>query len=728
MNPIVFLALSTISLIGLLLILAWLVRRIQRSGWRRPRALVVRPSSPRVIAVPIAPAPPAEQPIAPLSPEWAPGTTSPNQITAWFAATAIVCALIGWMLKSSPQPAFNPWAGPFFVGSAGFLVALVVVRVRLRRTLSSAWRNEAWRALGLCAAIAVAFYAADANFNTEDFGTEVGSTLIWICAVVAAVAIAWRRRGERSPSTRESVARWEAITLATIILLALALRTINLAQVPYTIMGDETKYSLVSRYLIEHQIIKPFSTGSDGHWYLYYLITGGFINLFGSTTEAMRLPSALAGTLMVLAAYAVVRQLWGRRAALIAAALLAAYSHNIHFSRLGFNSIYDPLFSMLIFGWVWLAWRSGRRSAWLLAAVAAGLSQYFFFGGRLVLIQAGLLGVFWLITDRRKLRAQALNIALAIAVFLVLVMPTVYFATIRPYDYFGALNSKNIYRSGWLQAVMDTKSLSEAEVLLQQVRDVWAVLVTRSESSFYWQQAMVIPGIAVLAILGLIYLASRIREGPSFWLLSSLTLVLVFGGLLTVSPIAGGHRLLGAGPFIYIAVAVLLDRACQLIERWLPRPRLLAGACTLLVGILMLADAHYYFVDYIDGSELRSPEIPGNMIFRYLIETYHNWHDQPLDIACVGYNADFCQGSNLRYFMPQLLEQSTVVDSLTTVASVPPSTGRPQIIIINAMFPQEIQAARQRYYPSVPQVHDKLGAVFVSLEIPPDTAKESGLK
>jgi hypothetical protein len=222
----------------------------------------------------------------------------------------------------------------------------------------------------------------------------------------------------------------------------------------------------------------------------------------------------------------------------------------------------------------------------------------------------------------------------------------------------------------------------------------------------------------------LAYLVRRIREGPSFWLVSSLALVLLFGGLLTVAPLAGGHRLLGAGPLIYLAVAVLLDRALQLIERLLPRPRLLAVIGTLAVAALMIADANYYFTGYIGGKELTSPEVAGNLVFRYLIEAYHGWQEQPLDIACVGYNSDFCSGSRLRYFAPQVLAESTVVDDLATVASVPPPAGRPQIVIINTALTQEVQYARQRYDPIVPQVHysSGLGWVFVSFEIPPLTA------
>jgi 4-amino-4-deoxy-L-arabinose transferase-like glycosyltransferase len=78
------------------------------------------------------------------------------------------------------------------------------------------------------------------------------------------------------------------------------------------------------------------------------MVLGTFTRLFGETTEALRLQAAIFGTLSILAAYALTRLLWGRRPALIAAALLATYHFHIHFSRNAMNNIYDALFSMLI--------------------------------------------------------------------------------------------------------------------------------------------------------------------------------------------------------------------------------------------------------------------------------------------------------------------------------------------------------------------------------------------
>ncbi|HEY4724309.1 MAG TPA: glycosyltransferase family 39 protein, partial [Anaerolineae bacterium] len=369
--------------------------------------------------------------------------------------------------------------------------------------------------------------------------------LLWLLAVGLAFAAAWQRSDPSTVKLTEPITRGEVIILIAIVALAFALRAIDLEHIPGVVLGDETKYAVAARYLTEHQQIKPFTTGSDGHWNFYLQIIGLFLQLCGQTITAMRLPSVLAGTLGIVALYAVVRQLWGRRPALIAAALMATYHQNIHYSRVGFNSIDDPLFLALVFACVWLAWRTGRRRAWLMTALAVGLSQYFFVGGRLVLLQLGALAVFWLITDRRRVRAQALNIALAISVFACIITPILYFWAVHPDDYMASLNTKNIYRSGWLAATAEATKQDYAEVLWGQLRDVLTSFSFGSDEGFYWAQPMLTPLMSILAVIGLAYCVAHSREGPYFWIVSSLALVILFGGILMVSPTAGSHRLLG---------------------------------------------------------------------------------------------------------------------------------------------------------------------------------------
>ena len=498
-------------------------------------------------------------------------STGRSAASIWFGVTIGLCVVAALVVNSAQQVAFHDLTPIFFMVAGGLALGGIAAASWLKRDATRAWPKWLWRFSGLFLALIVSFIAADINFNASEYDRtgQLGSTLLWIAAIVIAMASAWRRVEPAADKPTEPVTRLEIGLLLAIVGLAFALRVVNLEHIPSLLLGDETKYAVAARNLYEAGQIKPFTTGTDGHWNFYLQIIGLFLQVFGPTIAAIRMPSVLAGTLGIVATYAVVRQLWGRRPALIAAALLATFPHNIHYSRVGFNSIDDPLFSMLVFGCVWLAWRTGRRRVWLMAALAIGLSQYFFVGGRLVLIQLAVLAMFWLIMERRRVREQALNIALAVGVFICIVAPILYFIVVRPDDYMGSLNNKNIYRSGWLAEQMQATNKTEVDVLWGQLRDVITSFSFGSDEGFYWGQPILSPLMTILVVIALGYFVAHSREGPYFWIVSALALLVVFGGILMVSPTAGSHRLLGSGPLMYSAVAVTLDRAWHWAEtRW----------------------------------------------------------------------------------------------------------------------------------------------------------------
>jgi hypothetical protein len=642
-----------------------------------------------------------------------------QQLIGWCLGLSALLFAVGSLMAQSNEPVIDAAAPLVTVTAFTPLIGLIGGLVYWRKVRPFPWPGWLWRLLAIVAACSASYAAAQINYELGfDLDTQFASAALWLIAIGVAVSAAWQRH--EPPSTSQPTTRIELVLLIGIVGLAFLLRVVDLENIPHMIFGDETKYAVYAKYLLDHTVVMPFSTGMDGHWNLYFMITGLFIAVFGPTVTAMRLPSVLMGTFSIVAAYAVARQLWGSRAALIAAALLATFHHHLHFSRVGFNSINDALFTMLVFACLWLGWRTGRRRAWLMAAIALGLSQYFYVAGRLILIQALVLGVFWLITRPRQVRKQALNIALAIGVFLCIFIPIGYFASIRMDDYMGSLNGKNVFRTGWVWAEMAATGSSEIEVLGRQLRDVVTMYTQGTDSAFYWQESVLTPTMTVLAVAALLYFLRHTLDGPYFWLLSSLGLLILFGGVLVISPTAGIHRMMGSDPLLYIAIGVLLDRVWARIERVVFQPRALGVLAAGLIALLMVADARHYFVDYIDSSELSSPEMQGNLIHRYLIDTQAWLGTQPYQVVCVGFNHDHCQGTVLRYLAPQLFEYANVIDSGPATVDIAPPPGQPEILIINPDRPEDVERAEQRYAPVAPQFHlDPLGNVqFVTFEIP----------
>ncbi|HTP07961.1 MAG TPA: glycosyltransferase family 39 protein, partial [Anaerolineae bacterium] len=306
-------------------------------------------------------------------------------LVAWFASVALIIFLAGRILESSQEVEFANLITWLDVASwLVLLSAVVALAVTWHRTF--VWPRWLWRFAGLGVAALISLNAVQVSFHTNDPAVTWYQTIpLWILAVGAALLAAWPRH--EAPVTFESTPRWETIALLGILVLSFLLRIIDLRNLPYVLMGDESKFAVQARAFNQGLLFQPFQTAMDGHWGLWFMVLGTFMRMFGETIEAIRLHAVIFGTLSILATYAVARLLWGRRPALIAAALLATYHFHIHFSRNAMNNIYDALFGMLIFGLFWLGWLKQRRWPWLLGALALGMAQYFYIGGRVILIQ-----------------------------------------------------------------------------------------------------------------------------------------------------------------------------------------------------------------------------------------------------------------------------------------------------------------------------------------------------
>jgi hypothetical protein len=75
---------------------------------------------------------------------------------------------------------------------------------------------------------------------------------------------------------------------------------------------------------------------------------------------------------------------WGRYAAIAGTAILAFSASNIHYSRLALNNITTQFFWTACFFFLLHGLRSRRPLDWALAGLSAGLSEYFYYGTRLL--------------------------------------------------------------------------------------------------------------------------------------------------------------------------------------------------------------------------------------------------------------------------------------------------------------------------------------------------------
>jgi mannosyltransferase len=200
------------------------------------------------------------------------------------------------------------------------------------------------------------------------------------------------------PAERRLASWWP---LAALIVLAAALRLATLdlqsfwydeAFTPVHVLHDGLGATL--RAVVHHENTPP----------LWYLLAWADARLFGDGALALRLPSALAGVLTVPVVWATAQQLAGRRAALVAAAIVAVNPLFVWYSQearaYGLFVLMTAL-AMLCFVRALDAPSPRNLAAFALAGALALLSHYF---AVFLLVPMAL----WLLLDGRARRATLL--------------------------------------------------------------------------------------------------------------------------------------------------------------------------------------------------------------------------------------------------------------------------------------------------------------------------------
>jgi 4-amino-4-deoxy-L-arabinose transferase-like glycosyltransferase len=219
---------------------------------------------------------------------------------------------------------------------------------------------------------------------------------------------------------------WRALLGWT--LLAFLLRLFLVWRVEQVISPDGVEYVALARSLVAGH----FREGLSTYWPpLYPLLVGLSSLVFRDAEFAGRLVSVLTGGLLVIASQRMIREWYGRRAALVGACLVALHPLLVYYSTtLLTESTYTLLFtSGVLAGWSALS--GGRRRSYLLAGAAFGACYLLKpeAAGFLVLLLALILGRGLFVgagsdtTPARNYRTSARDALLLCAGFMLLAAP-----------------------------------------------------------------------------------------------------------------------------------------------------------------------------------------------------------------------------------------------------------------------------------------------------------------
>lgn len=170
------------------------------------------------------------------------------------------------------------------------------------------------------------------------------------------------------------------------------LRTYRLADNPVSLYWDEAAigYDAYSLSLTGHDMHGQsglqaiFPSYGDYKMPLYIWLTAFWVKLLGPTVTAIRLSSAVCGTLLIGVGYLLAVKIFQSKFAGLATALVIALSPwAIQFSRAGFEANAAVLALTLM---VWMLYKSLERKVWLIGvAFMAAAAVYGYFAARFVI-------------------------------------------------------------------------------------------------------------------------------------------------------------------------------------------------------------------------------------------------------------------------------------------------------------------------------------------------------
>lgn len=259
----------------------------------------------------------------------------------------------------------------------------------------------------------------------------------------------------RTTSRHLSCSGW--LLLVAVLLLALALRVIDLERTPPPFNVDEAvnaydAYSLLrtgrdqwgNRWPVTMRAFNDFRRPAT----IYSAMP--FIAIFGLTIFGIRAMAAFWGWLCVVLVYRLGRDIFGPRAGVFAALLLAISPWHIAFSRLGVE-VSGPLLCTIVagldFGW---RWYRTRKPGWLaVSGVAFGLAFYTY-----TIAQAfvPLLLLAIVVIFRRELWAQRRVVWLTVALLAIIVLPLAV-AILGNESSWNRMNAISVFRDGIAEGV-----------------------------------------------------------------------------------------------------------------------------------------------------------------------------------------------------------------------------------------------------------------------------------
>ena len=412
--------------------------------------------------------------------------------------------------------------------------------------------------------------------------------------------------------------RLEPLVVATIVVVAFALRFLDLAAIPRDVHGDEAAVGIAARGILTGDVKNIFSLGWASLPQLSFAASALTLWLFGNDLFGLRLASAIQGALSVGLLYGVAKHLFSTRVAVVAAIILAVSQMAVHYGRIGNNYVQALFVSLLLFYFLLCGLSTRRPVYFLLAGYAVGLSASVYLAARLTPVLAVLYCTHLALSEPGFLRRHwrgFLVLALGAALFLA---PQALNYVRDPLSAFDRTSGVFVLRPDNLRhefGALGVQTIPEV-LWVQFVKSVGAFNYFGETSMQYGQRAPLLDfWSGALSVLGLALAMARARRPAYLLVVSWFWLTLLLGSVLTVDAMFSPHIVAALGT-LAILPALALDAGWQIVgavfDKWGKRV-----AVTLVAAFsLLIAGANY--IDYFQThTNTMEPESFFTVLSRY---------------------------------------------------------------------------------------------------------------
>jgi 4-amino-4-deoxy-L-arabinose transferase-like glycosyltransferase len=404
-------------------------------------------------------------------------------------------------------------------------------------------------------------------------------------------------------------AAWrEWVIVALILAIGLGLRVWRLAEIPSNLEGDISSIGLQALGVVERPQTPWFSVGWAEKPMFYYVMAAWSMRLFGQDVLGLMMGSVIAGTLTILAVYLLGREISGRRAGLIAAALLdISYTH-IHFSRIVITETSLPFITLLFF-FLFRGLRTRQRVWFVAAGLALGVGLLTYYAVRVAPVIVILTCLWMLIWRRCDIVGQRRNWAAFGLSALIGFGPMLGFTLFDFGSFMGRANEVTLMSPDVRVHLMNKYQVGTlGELLVEQVKRTFLTYHLYGDASthFMFPGPMVDALTAALLVCGVGYALSRLRDPRRFVLVAWVVSVLVLGGCATNNPPYWPHLVITL-PAVAVLAALAAVRAWEALARpWGQPGQWIVGAVLIMAVIYVGVGNWRAYYEYVrDNATMR---------------------------------------------------------------------------------------------------------------------------